>query len=249
MRRRRLRRTPAGSFNILPCALQGRAFCSCSSRDGCTCLNLAVHHNARWGELLMSQPCFSDACAAAFPCLFGILPAAATDAPHALCVAQFAGQLCCVRLLRRRTVGQLPGRVVCVTPSDRKRSREQVLPLRDLLRPTARRAAVRRADRRRRRLVARSTARRAWRRAGGPRGRAAAACVRRWRGARPQTRRRVICLSAHASYVCRLYFIHTYVYVDCSVCPARLRRSDGSTCCVGRTTTAPRFCFRLLWEF
>ena len=158
MRRRRLRRTPAGSFNILPCALQGRAFCSCSSRDGCTCLNLAVHHNARWGELLMSQPCFSDACAAAFPCLFGILPAAATDAPHALCVAQFAGQLCCIRLLRRRTVGQLPGRVVCVTPSDRKRSREQVLPLRDLLRPTARRAAVRRADRRRRRLVARSTA-------------------------------------------------------------------------------------------
>ena len=80
-------------------------------------------------------------------------------------------------------------------------------------------------------------------------GHAAAVCVRRWRGARPQTRRRVICLSAHASYVCRLYFIHTYVYVDCSVCPARLRRSDGSTCCVGRTTTAPRFCFRLLWEF
>ena len=192
MRRRRLRRTPAGSFNILPCALQGRAFRSCSSRDGCTCLNLAVHHNARWGELLMSQPCFSDACAAAFPCLFGILPAAATDAPHALCVAQFAGQLCCIRLLRRRTVGQLPGRVVCVTPSDRKRSREQVLPLRDLLRPTARRAAERRADGRRRRLVARSTARRAWRRAGGPRGRAAAACVRRWRGARPQTRRRSV---------------------------------------------------------
>ena len=57
-------------------------------------------------------------------------------------------------------------------------------------------------------------------------GRTAAVCVRRWRGARPQTRRRVICLSAHASYVCRLYFIHTYVYVDCSVCPARLRRGQ-----------------------
>ena len=33
---------------------------------------------------------------------------------------------------------------------------------------------------------------RAWRHAGGPRGRAAAACVRRWRGARPQTRRRSV---------------------------------------------------------
>ena len=210
MRRRRLRRTPAGSFNILPCALQGRAFCSCSSRDGCTCLNLAVHHNARWGELLMSQPCFSDACAAAFPCLFGILPAAATDAPHALCVAQFAGQLCCIRLLRRRTVGQLPGRVVWVTPSDRKRSREQVLPLRDLLRPTARRAAVRRADRRRRRLVARRRRRCAWRRAGGGE-RARRSGVRAAMARRTATDAPPRHMSVCARVICLSSVLYTYI--------------------------------------
>ena len=48
----------------------------------------------------------------------------------------------------------LRGLLLCATPSDRKRSREQVLPLRDILRPTARRAAERRADGRRRRREA-----------------------------------------------------------------------------------------------
>ena len=41
--------------------------------------------NTRWGELLMSQLRCSAACAATFPSLFGVLPAAAaTDAPHAV---------------------------------------------------------------------------------------------------------------------------------------------------------------------
>ena len=137
----------------------------------------------------------------------------------------------------------------------------QVLPLRDLSRPMARRAAVRRADGRRRRPrreVASTVPRVA------PRcreGRPAAACVRRWLGAWPQTRRRNrahragrAALARVAAHVLSVWSNGLCVECTCEFSPPcapvrsvlyGLRRSGGSTCRVGRTTTARRVCIRL----
>ena len=101
----------------------------------------------------------------------------------------------------------------------------QVLPLRDLLRPTARRAAVRRADGRRRRL--RREVDGAVRGAAlGPRGaRRSGVRVWRWRGARPQTRcrsvaepcapRRPSCARASGCAHARSHALHTRVVCMC----------------------------------
>ena len=216
-----------------------RCFCSFAAPRACLCRPLPLRPRAsdiaRTGKNVAPDP---DLHAAA---------ARAASRPRQRRRGRLERGRLTAALLRRRTFGQLPGRVVCVggTPTigcDAPVGGPATLAtLAATLATLAVRWAVRRGRGRWR--VGHAGAER-----GSPQRRACGDGVahgrRRANAQRsaPEPRRRAALawVDAHALYVCRLYVS--------SCAPVAMRRSGGSTCCVGRTTTARLLCIRSLYE-